>query len=195
MSDPRNVWPVDGSTWLYDRVLTEPKLRQRFIDAGMVTTDGVAWKKRAIEGYFQEVTWYMEDLMVVKDMVAPQGRATEGFGIRYRNSGVGPHRSVFVSFGMVHIVADYHKGYGSSGRPKIIHRFMPREAGGLFVYLLWVVRPFVEILQTYHHDQVEFSPFLWEPRPEEGEDMIDELEEEIKDGTEERDGVEWDDKE
>jgi hypothetical protein len=57
---------------------------------------------------------------------------------------------------------------------------------------LWGVRIYVEILQIYYHGQVEFSPFLWEPRPEEGEDIIDELEEEMKDGTEERHGVEGD---
>ncbi|KAJ9663314.1 hypothetical protein H2198_000831 [Neophaeococcomyces mojaviensis] len=45
---------------------------------------------------------------------------------------------------MLQLVTGYYKGYGLSAKPKIIHRFMPREK--------------------------EFGPWIWELRPDEGDE-------------------------
>ena len=49
--------------------------------------------------------------------------------------------------GLVSFVTSYHKGYSASGRVKIVHRYVPREVSRIVVYYLWLVQPFVEILQ------------------------------------------------
>ena len=43
---------------------------------------------------------------------------------------------------MVVFVTRYHKGYQLSGDVKIIHRYLPREAGDLLVKYMWLVLPF-----------------------------------------------------
>ena len=42
------------------------------------------------------------------------------------------------------IVTGVHKGFSTSGRLKIIHRFLPREVGTPLVYFLWLVLLFWE---------------------------------------------------
>jgi hypothetical protein len=54
-------------------------------------------------------------------------------------------------------VAQYHKGYRSSGNIKIIHWYAPKEVGELLVYYLWLVLPFWEKLQYQMTGRVVFS--------------------------------------
>ncbi|KAH7169772.1 uncharacterized protein B0J16DRAFT_419334 [Fusarium flagelliforme] len=46
------------------------------------------------------------------------------------------------------IVMGAHKGFITTGRLKIIHRFLPREVGTLLTYYLWLVLPFWEDIQA-----------------------------------------------
>ena len=90
--------------------------------------------------------------------------------------------------GLIAFVTSYHKGYSASGKVKTVHRYVPKEVSEIVVYYLWLVQPFVEILQILERGQSEFGSFLWEPEPEErwaanedeekdGEDDPDEVEE------------------
>jgi hypothetical protein len=63
--------------------------------------------------------------------------------------------------GLVAFVTGYHKGYRSSGNIKIIHRYLPREVGELFVYFVWLIWPFNEDLQLESSGKRCNSPFLW----------------------------------
>jgi hypothetical protein len=58
-------------------------------------------------------------------------------------------------------VAQYHKGYRSSGNIKIIHRYLPREVGELVVYYLWLVLPFWEKMQFQVTGKASPSAFIW----------------------------------
>jgi hypothetical protein len=73
--------------------------------------------------------------------------------------------------GMVTFITWYYRGFSASQSRKCVHRFMPQEVGELIVYYLWLIEPFVRILQS-SHGRLTFSSWLWEPAPEEewGED-------------------------
>jgi hypothetical protein len=97
--------------------------------------------------------------------------------------------------GEMALVAAYHKGYGMSGKTKVIHRYPPRELGELLFYDTWLVRPFWTYMGTIIRipgDQPweGDSPYFWEPRPEsqeesgEAEDGEDEDEDEQVYGSE-----------
>ena len=64
------------------------------------------------------------------------GRAPEVLGLRWKNTGQGGTRNIFIENGLVAFVTGYHKGYRSSGNIKIIHRYLPREMSELLVYYL-----------------------------------------------------------
>jgi hypothetical protein len=44
--------------------------------------------------------------------------------------------------GLMSFVTTYHEGYSSNGRAKIIHRYVPREVGELFMYFQRLATPF-----------------------------------------------------
>ena len=66
-------------------------------------------------------------------------RGSELITMQHRNSSTSERRGIYVIDSMVHFVTGYHKGYGNSAKPKIIHQFVPREVGELVVYYLWLV--------------------------------------------------------
>jgi len=65
----------------------------------------------------------------------------------------------------VDMVTSYHKGWSASKKSKIIHRYVPREVGELIVYSMSLLEPWVRQLQNMVHNQTDFSPFMWEPKP------------------------------
>jgi hypothetical protein len=67
--------------------------------------------------------------------------------VRHVNTTNEHHKNVFVENGMISTVTTYHKGYSASGNTKIIHRYLPREVGELFIYYLWLVQPFCRKLE------------------------------------------------
>lgn len=50
---------------------------------------------------------------------------------------------------LVVFITQYHKGFSVSGKEKIIHRYLPRVVGELYVYFGWLVRPFQEGLDIF----------------------------------------------
>lgn len=88
-------------------------------------------------------------------------RGTEIISIQHENGESSrAQRGIFIDRGFVHFVTSYHKGYSASQQVKIIHRYIPEEVGKLVVYYLWLVEPFVQMLQIMVKKQVETSPFI-----------------------------------
>ena len=130
----------------------------------------------AIESYLQQVKRWKEELLVLVHMSAgAPARATELVSIQQVNGeNARCHRGVMIDQGMVTFITSYHKGFSASQSQKCVHRFVPQEVGELVVYYLWLIEPFVRILQS-SRGQMTSSPWLWEPAPE--EDWGDEEEE------------------
>ena len=168
LSGNGGVLPVHGADWLHDRVLTERYLQQQFVLTGPASEDchpGIHWRPARIKQFFDVVLQVKQALLVLIHLTGGgPGRGTEILTVRYRNDSTGEGRGVFVDGGLVDIVVGYHKGYGYSAKSKIIHRFLPREVSELVVYYLWLVQPFVEILQMYRDGQKDFGAWLWEPK-------------------------------
>lgn len=156
LDDERNQFAVCKQWWLYERMYKEQPLREQFMDAaGKLTREAVAAYQRHVER-FQELLWGLMHLCG-----GQPARAPELLGMRWKNTAYGGVRNIFIEEGLVAFVAQYHKGYRSSGNIKIIHRYLPREVGELLVYYLWLVLPFWEKLQFQMTGKPSSSPFLW----------------------------------
>ena len=70
---------------------------------------------------------------------------------------------------MVVFISRYHKGFHISNDTKVIQRYLPQEVGELVVQYLWLILPFVEILQAYQWQQRGVAPkprrleYIWGP--------------------------------
>ncbi|KAK4984678.1 hypothetical protein LTR66_008410 [Elasticomyces elasticus] len=164
---------MDGEEWMGMRLFEDDDIKRRFIneDEGVETDrqGDVCWNEKAVEGYLRKVKKFKEELIVLVHMTtgAP-ARSTELVSIQGQNGkDARSHRGVFVDNGLVAFVTAYHKGFSASQSMKIIHRFMPSEVGELVVYLLWLIEPFVRVLQGAVKGQRNFGSWLWEPTPEE----------------------------
>ena len=158
--DERNPWPVNGRTWLRDRIGEDDGIRRRFIEDG----PRLQWNPAKIRRYMDDVVDFRGRFFVAVHMTEGQpARTPELLSIRHSNSIRGEYRNVFIEDGMVVIVTRYHKGYHVRGQEKIIHRYLPREVGELLVYFEWLVRPFVELVEAEVWDRYTVSPFIWPP--------------------------------
>lgn len=172
LSDARNKFAVDGQRWMWRRLFREGEVQQKFIQGDIDSVErreDIQWNEGGVEDYFRQIRRFKEELLVLVHMSAgAPARATELISIHREN---GPEarsqRGVFIDDGMVSFVTSYHKGFGKSQDAKIIHRYVPREVGELVVYYMWLVEPFVQQLQTMSRDRMEFTPWFWEPRPDE----------------------------
>jgi hypothetical protein len=125
----------------------------------------------AVMEYQQKVEAFREKLLLILHMVGGQpARATELIGMRYANTKQGGLRNIFIHRGMMVFVTTYHKNYRSSGKMKIIHRYLPREVGELLLRYLWLVLPFWQAVQSVVQKADQLSPFIWsdavQPREE-----------------------------
>jgi hypothetical protein len=160
LDDERSRFAVDGQWWLYERLYHERQLREQFTDQGEGSSPQIS--AQAAMTYQEGVGRFQELLLILMQFWGGlPSRATEILGARWRNTGQGGIRNIFIEDGLVAFVAAYHKGYRSSGNIKIIHRYLPREVGELLVYYLWLVLPFHERLQFATTGRRCSSPFLW----------------------------------
>jgi superfamily II DNA helicase RecQ len=150
LDDERTRLPVDGKSWLFERIGQHSDIRQRFERPGTATgLNGVE-----VEKYMASVARFREKLLCCMHILGGQpGRATEVLSIRHSNTWKGGHRNIFIEDGLVAFVTRYHKGFALSGDVKLIHRYLPREIGTLLVWYLWLVRPFERRLQAIVGDQ------------------------------------------
>jgi superfamily II DNA helicase RecQ len=183
LDDSRTRWPVDGATWMTDRLgRADPQL-QRFVPS---TTGTLSMT--AIDQYMTRVVEFREKLSVAIHICSGQpARAPELLSLRHRNT-AGTFRNVFIEDGMVAVASKYHKAFYASNDAKIIHRYLPREVGELVVWYLWLVVPFVEQLERYQH-QVRYADhpsgpewtrtvrqwaYIWSPDPRTGREWTSE---------------------
>lgn len=165
--DVRNEWAVDGEQWMGTRLFDDDSIRQRFIRHQIGIT--IECDTDAVTRYLRAVKKCKERLIVLVHLSggAP-GRSTELTSIQCENGKYArSQRGVFMDDGLMAFVTSYHKGFSASQSMKIVHRFVPREVGEVVVYYMWLIRPFERILQRMAHDQRLFSPWFWEPEPEE----------------------------
>jgi hypothetical protein len=87
-----------------------------------------------------------EELMVLVHLsVGAPARATELLSIQHTNGVEARNqRGVFINNGTVSFVTAYRKGFIVSRKAKDIHRYVPREFGGLVVQFFWFVQPFIK---------------------------------------------------
>ena len=158
LQDQRTRMPVDGSSWLFERVRGLPDVRARFSRP----SSQVGVQKEAVQEYAGEISRFKEMLLVLAHITGGQpARGTEILSVRHSNTSMGGHRSIFVEDGLVVLVTRYHKGFIMSGDNKIIHRYLPREVGELFVYFLWLVIPFQQQLEAYSGRDKAISAYMW----------------------------------
>ncbi len=187
--DKRNKFPVDGKTWLWDRIWSEDALFEQFVDtSGAEASNGttIAWRERRLRQYRKDKQRFEECLLILSHMWSGQGgRGAEVLTIQHRNGDNNTMRGMLIEGGEVALVAAYHKGFGMSGKTKVIHRYPPREVGELLFYDTWLVRPFWTYMGTIirtpgEQPWVGDSPYFWEPRPESHEES-----DEVNDSDEE----------
>ena len=108
--------------------------------------------------------------------------------MRYANTKQGGLRNIFIDRGMMVFVTTYHKNYQSSGKMKIIHRYLPQEVGEILFRYLWLVLPFWQAVQSVVEQADQLSPFVWsdavqakeEPQEEQQDEQGEEQREEYR---------------
>ena len=72
---------------------------------------------------------------------------------------------MLIEDGLVVIMTRYHKGMSTTGKQKVVHRYLPREVGELVVYYVWLVLPFWHLLRAAGtKGKAEAPPsYLWQP--------------------------------
>ncbi|KAG9193953.1 hypothetical protein G6011_03988 [Alternaria panax] len=162
LKDHRTRMPVDGESWLFQRVGQDAAIRDRFMKRG--TRSGI--NTQEVERYMDRVVAFREKLIVLTHMAGGQpARGPEIMSIRHSNTVKGGHRNIFIEDGMVVFVTRYHKGYSVSGDVKIIHRYLPREVGELLVYYMWLVLPFQQRLEAMVWEKEVISSHMWPADP------------------------------
>ncbi|KAM0700964.1 hypothetical protein Q7P35_011323 [Cladosporium inversicolor] len=156
--DQRSRLPVDGQSWLHERIGSRLDLRQQFIRAG--TASGI--DREQMRDWLRQVAAFCGKLLVLMHMTGGQpARGPEILSVWHCNTVQGGYRNLFIEDGMVVFVTRYHKGYEVKGDVKIIHRYLPREVGELVVWYLWLVLPFVQQIQAMVWQQETISDHLW----------------------------------
>jgi RecQ family ATP-dependent DNA helicase len=106
-----------------------------------------------------------EYLLVLKHLTGGgPARGPEILSIRYQNTVHGGIRNQMIDQGLISFMTAYHKGYSISGWGKIIHRYVPREVGELFIYFQRLAMPFQRQVETQVYGKAETSGFIWPPQ-------------------------------
>ena len=161
---------VDGGEQLTARMVKERDLREAFvdiqaIDAAAVGGVGVVWKGDRVRKYSKAIRLFREHLLVLAHIIGRQpARGTELVMVQYKNSANGESRGIFMEDGLMVYMTRYYKGYGASGKAKIIHCYLPREVRELLFYYLQLVIPFQRKLESAYMEErgIGSSPFIWE---------------------------------
>ena len=151
---------LDGSKWLLHQIYDSPRLRHRF------WTDRTASRlvASAVSDYIRHVDQFRTNLAVLSHITSGQpARVPELLSIRQRNSYEGDQRGLFVDNGLVNLTTSYYKGSSIASRSdvKIIQRFLPPTISLLLVRYLWLVLPWVELLETQFFARTILSDHIW----------------------------------
>jgi hypothetical protein len=160
LQDDRNAWVARGHGWVLGQMLRRADKQAEWV-AGAANSS-IPYRADAVRGYGRAVDRFREGMLVLMHMVGGMpGRAWEVIEMRHSNTAYGGVRNIMIDRGMVCFVTLYHKNYRSSEQVKVIHRYLPREAGELVVWYLWLVLPFWQQVQGIVKDADEPSAFLW----------------------------------
>ena len=166
LSDPRNTALRQINTsWLYNRLLATPNIASQYIENYRPRETEINWNLKAFSDYFNRIRAFKDYLLILAQLSSgAPARGTELLSIRYKNTENGLIRSVFIEKGLISLVPTYHKGFIRSAKPKIIHRYLPREVSILYVYYLWLIIPFernISILLAKSELDIQNTAFLW----------------------------------
>jgi len=156
----REYLKLDSSRWLLDQVVRLPHLQQRLF------TDRTNERFRVsnVNRYMQDVSRFRTNLAVLCHITSGQpARATELLSIRYRNSYEGEQRGVYIDGGLVSLTTSYYKGSTIEAKAdvNIIQRYLPGSIGLIVVRYLWLVVPWIELLETQCYSRTTVSDHLW----------------------------------
>ena len=159
---PRNgeFLKADGSRWLLDQVVAAPHLQGQFFADRTSDT----FNAPAVNRYIHHVDRFRTNLAVLCHITSGQpARATEILSIRHRNSYEGGHRGVYIDGGLVSLTTSYYKGSTIAAKAdvNIIQRYLPETVGLLVVRYLWLVLPWIELLETQCYSRTTVSDHLW----------------------------------
>jgi len=161
LRNPANDWWVaSGAGWVPKQIAASDARQAAWVAQPLNTQH--PYRGQAIRQYGQAVDTFREQMWVLMHMTGGQpARSPEILGLRMWNTTNGGVRNIFVHVGMVCFVTMYHKGFRRSNRPKIIHRYVPREVGELLVWYMWLVLPFWQGVQGRVQGKRVRSAFLW----------------------------------
>lgn len=172
LQDERNIWPVEEGSWLHTRIGEDAALQGQFIHEGTISD----WDRKKMRQYLDGVNRFRGLLLVLMHITGGQpARGPEITGIQHSNGVKGRRRNVFIEQNTpfsgeidrknpeasVVFISQYYKGYTVSGKEKIIHRYLPRMVGELYVYFDWLVRPFQTGLDVLLRDDAALSELVW----------------------------------
>lgn len=155
LKDRRTRWPVDGRMWMLDRLEDDTRMQRRFYTRGEVD-------RVKVRRYARTCDELLEKLLVLLHVTGGQpARGTELRSIRHQNTVAGDERNIFIDEGMLAYVTRYHKGWAMHGKPKVIHRYVPREVADVLIWYLWLVKPFRDAMQRFVGRTLPPGAFLW----------------------------------
>jgi hypothetical protein len=158
-SEARKLLKVEGGRWLLDQVVRSPDLQPKFF----ADRTSNAFKLPAVNQYMQSVNHFRTNLAVLCHITSGQpARATELLSIRHRNSYEGEQRGVYLDGGLVNLTTSYYKGSTIEAKAdvNIIQRYLPEGVGLLVVRYLWLVVPWIELLETQCYNRTRVSDHL-----------------------------------
>jgi len=161
MQDDRNTWLQEGNDWVLNRIKANEKLRADWLEkpGGLVSDSNV------VRTYGRDFDDFRQRLWLLKQMVGGMPiRTWETAGLRMVNTANGGLRNVLAHNGMICNVVSYTKNFRSSGKPKIIYRYLPPEVGELVIWYMWIALPFWQTVQGTLSGADECSPYLWANR-------------------------------
>src|ERR1700733_8882251 len=106
-------------------MFTDQRVRERFIDEA---TEGGRHRirKDMADQYQRSIDRFLELLLLGFHLCRGQpGQAPKVLGLRWKDTGQGGTRNIFIENGLVAFVTGYHKGYRSSRNIKIIYWYLP----------------------------------------------------------------------
>jgi superfamily II DNA helicase RecQ len=158
LDDVRNKFSVDGNWWLFNRIFEDRGLRREFVQR----EEPVQWRRDAMERFEQHLVNVQEGLLFVSHFTGgPPSRFPEISSIRYRNTSNGGLRNIGIENGLMFFAPRTSKNYLQRGKEKVVHHYLPREAGELLMYYLWLVLPFWDRVRISVDEDVMPSPFVW----------------------------------
>ena len=151
-----------SDTWLWNRLFTEKALKKRFVNAVAERRGEARFNLDQIRELFATHREFKDELMVLTQLAwGGPARSPEIHSIRFENSLNGGLRNIYWLKQLLTFTTFYHKGFMQSGKPKVIHRFLPHKISILFIHYLWLYVPFEVRFIQFHVDNAQFTPYFW----------------------------------